>query len=58
MGLAFCSIQLLTQVLSLTSKKCCHVGVHVILGLYDFLFYYETVWQKVDNVCQRQVFVK
>ena len=42
MGLAFCSIQLLTQVLSLTSKKCCHVGVHVILGLYDFLFYYET----------------
>ena len=30
--LSFCSIQLSTQVLSLTSKKCCHVGFHVILG--------------------------
>ena len=32
LGLVFRSIQLLTQVLSLTTKKCCHVGIHVILG--------------------------
>ena len=34
-GLAFSSIQLSTQVPSLTSKKCCHVGIHVILGTWD-----------------------
>ena len=32
LSLAFCSTQLTTQVPSLTSKKCCHVGIHVILG--------------------------
>ena len=32
LALAFCSTQLSTHVLSLTSKKCCHVGIHVILG--------------------------
>jgi hypothetical protein len=32
LGLAFYLTQLSTQVLSLTSKKCCHVGIHVILG--------------------------
>ena len=35
LGLAFCSTQLWTCVLSLTSKKCCHVGIHVILGTWD-----------------------
>ena len=35
LGLAFCSIQLSTQVLSLTPQKCCHVGIHVILGTWD-----------------------
>jgi hypothetical protein len=29
---AFCSTQLSSQISSFTLKKCCHVGVHVILG--------------------------
>ena len=32
LGLAFCSTQLSTQVPSLISKKCCHMGIYVILG--------------------------
>jgi hypothetical protein len=32
LGLAFCSTQLATQVSRLTSKNCCHVGIHVIVG--------------------------
>ena len=35
MGLDFCLTQLSTQVPSLTSKNCCHVGIHVILGTWD-----------------------
>jgi len=35
LGLAFCSTQFATQVPSLTSEKCCHVGIHVILGTWD-----------------------
>ena len=34
-NLVYCSTQLSTQVLSLTSKKCCHVDIHVILGTWD-----------------------
>ena len=30
-----CSIQLATQIPSLTFKKCCHVGIHVIVGTHD-----------------------
>ena len=33
--LAFCSTHLETQVPSLTSKKCCHVGIHVTVGNED-----------------------
>jgi hypothetical protein len=36
LGLAFCSTQPSTQAPSLTSKKCCHVGIHVILGTQEF----------------------
>ena len=32
LGQAFCSTRLSTQVLTPTLKKCCHVGIHVILG--------------------------
>jgi hypothetical protein len=35
LGLAFCSTQLSTQVPTLASQKCCHVGIHVILGTWD-----------------------
>jgi hypothetical protein len=35
LGLAFCSTQLSTQVLSLTSKTFCHLGIHVVLGTQD-----------------------
>jgi hypothetical protein len=33
LGLAFCSTQLLTQIPSLTSKNCCDVDIHVIVGI-------------------------
>jgi hypothetical protein len=32
-GLAFCSTRLSTQVPSLTSKTCYHVGIHVLLWI-------------------------
>ena len=32
LGIAFCLAQLSTQVMSLTPKKYCHVGIHIILG--------------------------
>ena len=35
LGLAFCLAQLSTQVPTLTSKKWCHVDIHVILGPED-----------------------
>ena len=35
LNLALYLIQLSPQVPSLTSKKCCHVGIHVILGTHD-----------------------
>jgi hypothetical protein len=35
LGLVFCSTQTSTQVPHLTSKKCCHVGIYVILGTQD-----------------------
>ena len=35
LGLVFYSTQLSTQALSLTSKQCCLVGIHVILGTWD-----------------------
>jgi hypothetical protein len=35
LGLAFCLTQISTQVPSLTSQKCCHVSIHVILGNHD-----------------------
>jgi hypothetical protein len=38
LGLAFCSTQLSTRVPSLTSKKWCHVGIHVILGTWDLVW--------------------
>ena len=31
LGLAFCFTQIPTQVIGVTSKTCCHVGIHVIL---------------------------
>jgi hypothetical protein len=34
-GSSFCSTQLSTQVPSLTSKKCCHVNIHVIRETWD-----------------------
>ena len=34
-GSSFCSTWLSTRVLSLASKKCCHVGIHVIPGTHD-----------------------
>ena len=33
LGLAFCSAQLSIQVLNMTFKKCCHVGIRVIVDL-------------------------
>jgi hypothetical protein len=38
LGLAFCSTQLATQVPSPTSKKCCQVGIQVILGTWDLVW--------------------
>ena len=38
LGLDFCSTQLSTQVPSLTFKKWCHVGIHVILGTWDLVW--------------------
>ena len=35
LGLAFYSTQLAKQVPSLTSKKCCHVDIHLIVGTQD-----------------------
>ena len=32
-GSSFFSTQLSTRVLSLVSKKCCHVGIHVLFGI-------------------------
>ena len=38
LGLAFCSTQLTTQILSLASKNLCHVGIHVILRTWDLVW--------------------
>jgi hypothetical protein len=35
LDLAFLLIQLSTRIPSLTPKKCCHVGIHVVLGTWD-----------------------
>lgn len=35
LSLAFGLTQLVAQDPSFTSKKCCHLGIHVILGTYD-----------------------
>ena len=35
LGLPFCLAQFWTYILSLSSKKCCHVGIRVILGPWD-----------------------
>ena len=34
-GFSFLFDKLSTQVTRFTFKKCCHVGIHVILGTYD-----------------------
>ena len=50
LGLGLCSTQLSTQnSQALTSKKCCHVDIHVILGTWDPMWHGKSNFNALNN---------